>query len=139
MVIESSEAERISQGDAAERINLHSVFCGFCGYNLKHGAVIGRCTECGRAYNARPMVMKGIFQPHAHSFPLVWLLQTCVALPMGIWIILGAVSPVNDWLLILGTITAWLGLMSGATAIRRLRLFIRAVRVHYRVEREEDE
>ena len=61
MVLSENELDRLADEMYLDRRIAHSVYCGECGYNLRTLPYAGRCPECGGEYNARPLIMKGIF------------------------------------------------------------------------------
>src|SRR5262245_47063510 len=47
----------------------HTLYCGVCGYNLKSLPYVYNCPECGNAYSARALSMRGIYRPGDDTFP----------------------------------------------------------------------
>ena len=139
MTLGSDELSRMADQVDVDRTIMQSVFCSRCGYNLRYGKYVGRCTECGHPYNARPLVMKGIFSPQDLRFPLSDIVLALSCPVLGAWIIRGAVNPVNDWLLILGSALVLVGLFYVRSACRDLSRFVRFARIRRRIEAEEEE
>jgi len=69
MAFSRSEIERLADDQYQGRTIHGSVYCGNCGYNLRTLPYVYTCPECGSGYNARPLQMKGIFQPHDAKIP----------------------------------------------------------------------
>lgn len=139
MPLGSGELERMSDEVDINRTLQHSVYCGTCGYNLRFATYVGVCTECGHAYNARPPIMKGIFDPNKVRFPMREILLALVCLVFGGSIIYNGIKPVSDWLLILGAAIVVLGMFYARTGYRELGRFILSLRLRRRIQDEEDE
>lgn len=69
MAFSRTELERIADDQYKDRRIAGAVYCGNCGYNLRTLPYRYNCPECGNDYNARPLTMKGIFQPHEAEIP----------------------------------------------------------------------
>ena len=85
MVIGSYDLERLADDVYKDRRITGSVYCSECGYNLHTLPYVYTCPECGNKYNARPLLMHGIFAPHEIIFPfrdigafLIGALSTCL-------------------------------------------------------------
>lgn len=139
MSLSSDELSRMAEAADADRTILHSVYCGHCGYNLRHGPYVGRCPECGNPYNARPLNMKGIFVPQEVRFPLSGLSLTLFGLVCGGWVIRSGIRLINDWLLILGAALTFLGLYFARATYRDLKRFFHFLRVRRLIENDEDD
>ena len=70
MGMSRSDLERLADDTLKGRILLSSTYCERCGYNLRTLPYVYTCPECGNQYNARPLKMKGIFQPHTTRVPV---------------------------------------------------------------------
>lgn len=138
-MISSDEAEKLADDMLANRRIGHSVYCGQCGYNLRMATYLGRCTECGNEYNARPTVMKGIFWPHDVRFPISDILLSGLCLLMGAAIIRSGINPVSDWAIFGGSIFAILGLLYLREVYRKLKKYIATRGLLKRINAEEDE
>jgi hypothetical protein len=76
-----SDLDRIADDIFKDRLITGSVYCGRCGYNLRTRPYIDRCPECGGEYNARPLVMRGIFTAYDVAFPFeeIFVALICIA------------------------------------------------------------
>ena len=62
----------------------HSVFCDRCGYNLRCLRYVGRCPECGNAYNARPLKLKGIYHAFDLKLPVLDIFVAIISVGIGV-------------------------------------------------------
>jgi hypothetical protein len=85
MGLSQQELERISDDVYKNRRITASTFCGNCGYNLRTLPYVYTCPECGQSYNARPLVMKGIFVPYEVEIPWADFLGGGVFLSGAAW------------------------------------------------------
>ena len=69
MGISNADAEHLADEIYLDRRIVGQVYCGRCGYNLRTLPYKYRCPECGNEYNARPLIMRGVFKPHEMEFP----------------------------------------------------------------------
>lgn len=128
-----------AEGLDTQRTINYSVYCERCGYNLRYGRYIGRCNECGNPYNARPLVMQGVFNPHTHRFPTTDVLLTLLCFGFAYWVIRANINPPVAENLAGAGLFVFLGLLSLPLSIKRLSLFIRSFGVLRRIEQEEDD
>jgi hypothetical protein len=99
-----------------------SVYCGNCGYNLRTLPHVYTCPECGQSYNARPLTMKGIFQPHDAKIPFGDLAAMLLCGVASGWLIAGAISNGSRvWFLIGGA----LGILAIIFLIRARAEFVK--------------
>jgi len=133
------DAERLAESADKDRSILHSLYCANCGFNLRFRKYVDRCPECNSPYNARPTVMKGIFRPDDAVFPVRDIPLILVALGLGLWILVRAFKPVNDWLIILGGGLTLVGLRYSWVKVGEIRRFYRYWRIRQRIKLEEGE
>jgi len=135
----TDELERIADDMWKDRRITSPTYCEKCGYNLRTLPHVHNCPECGSEYNARPLLMKGIFLPQVGMAPIfeTWLIF--------IWAGMGAVvawaSPRPFEPAIWGIIGACAALcaVSLGMAFRGWRKLIRHKMVENRILQEEDE
>ena len=124
MDLSTDELEQLSQDIYSERRISHSIYCGRCGYNLRTLPYVGRCTECGNEYNARPVVRKGIYISTEVTFPFVELVCSMFFTGSGgTWLITGVV-PVVPWKVTFGGACLIGGVISGYLFFQRLRRYL---------------
>jgi len=70
MAMSQSDLDRLADDTYKGHILQSSTYCERCGYNLRTLPYVYTCPECGNEYNARPLKMKGIFQPHTTRVPV---------------------------------------------------------------------
>lgn len=70
MGMSQSDLDRLADDTYKGHILQSSTYCERCGYNLRTLPYVYTCPECGNEYNARPLKMKGIFQPHTTRVPV---------------------------------------------------------------------
>ncbi len=128
-----------AEGLDPDRTITYSVFCERCGYNLHYSTYVGRCNECGNPYNARPLMMKGIFSPHTLRFPLSDMLLAILCLGIAFVMIRAGINPVSPWRLVFGGVFGLFGILYVRLSARLRSHFIRFSRVLRRVRDEEEE
>ncbi len=128
-----------AEGIDPDRTINYSVFCERCGYNLRYSTYAGRCNECGNPYNARPLVMLGIFSPISIRFPSVDMLLAVFCFGLAFIMIAASFNPFNPRALIVGAISAVFGALYTLYSFRQLRRFFRYQRVLARARSEENE
>ncbi len=139
MALGTDELAKMQNRIDARRVIFHSTYCSHCGFNLRHAALIGRCNECGNPYSARPNELEGIFDPTAARFPYWPTAVTPICGAVSVYVLRGAVNPINDWLILLGIVFAGLTLASAFIAFRDVRQLVRAWIIRGRIAREEAE
>jgi hypothetical protein len=102
MVLGSDELERLADDAYRERRMAGTVYCGNCGYNLRTLFYVYRCPECGQEYNARPLVMRGIFLPQNVSPPFVEMFAVVLYGPIAFVLIDGATQPFEPAKFVMG-------------------------------------
>lgn len=131
-------AQLTEQADSGRTLS-HSVYCDHCGYNLRYQVYVGRCPECGHGYNARSLVMQGIFTPQKVEFPLADGLLSIIMLSIGLSLLGYGIAPVQDWMLFGGAVFSAVGSAYLLSAWRKLRRFMRFYRVLRRIQDGEEE
>jgi hypothetical protein len=112
-----------------ERYMHLSAYCGRCGYNLRYQSYVGRCSECGNAYNARPTVRSGIFDQTAARWPGAEFVVLVMSLGGAVFFLLGAIDPPN-WYRLGAAVGC---LMVAALSIRSIARCLGAIRLHRQV------
>ena len=125
MVISSDELERLADDAYKERRIGGTIYCGGCGYNLKTLPYLYQCPECGQEYNARPLVMKGIFLPQITSPPFVDMAAVVFCGPIAFFLIDGATQPFEPAGFVMGLCAAILAVVYFGICIRRWRTLIK--------------
>ncbi len=137
MVLDSYELEKLADDVYKDRRITSSVYCGNCGYNLYTLPFVYTCPECGSAYNARPLVMEGIFVPYEVDFPLRDM-ATTAACGIGTFVFLHkAVNPLNGRWLVLSILFAGLFVVLALHIRTRLRRYFRGLEIARRVAEQE--
>jgi len=137
MSFTDDEIERLAEETADGRI-LESLYCGWCGYNLRHCAVKGACPECGRDYWARRGAMRGIHRVGDVTFPSGDVAWAAFCLLLGYLILRKAFAPANDWLIMIGGVFAVGGLYLAWHAYREIWAYIRYARIEAKIREESD-
>ncbi|MHC4697163.1 MAG: hypothetical protein ACYTFA_10505 [Planctomycetota bacterium] len=104
MSLSRHELEELADDTYRDRRIKGSTFCGRCGYNLRTLPYVYRCPECGNAYNARPLKMKGIFFPQAVYPPVKEMVATAFFSVIGVLLLISAIKPLDQGRLIFGVI-----------------------------------
>ncbi len=86
----------VAEDQYKDRRIVGSVYCGTCGYCLRTLPYVYNCPECGEGYNARPLVMRGIFLPHQAAIPYKEMALTAFCALFAVSAIRVAV-PVFHW------------------------------------------
>ena len=115
------------------------IFCAGCGYNLRHGAIVGRCPECGGPYDARSLSRTGIFSPQDLGLPWGDLLVAAVCAGIGLFALYHAIEERTTWLYAPAAIfLVFMLFFLRATALRTVKFF-RYRALARRVERDSRE
>lgn len=139
MVIGSDELDRIADDIYTDRLITTSVYCGGCGYNLRTLPYVYTCPECGNKYNARPRKMKGIFNPHAVSFPVRDVLLTFGSAFGALVFGSAGVRAPNVASALFAGFFAIMAALSAREAYVGLGRFIKAFSIIRRIEAEEED
>jgi len=139
MVLGTDELERLADDAYKERRIGGTVYCGNCGYNLRTLPYFYRCPECGNEYNARPLVMKGIFLPQNISPPFVDTAAVLFWGPIAFVLIDGATQPFEPTGFAMGILAAVLAVVYLWICIDRWRKAIRSRIILRRINRYEDD
>ncbi len=120
----------MAQAYAGETISA-TTLCGHCYYNLRGLTYDGVCPECGRRYNAAPMVMDGVFIARQTSPPIGQGLMTLVCGFAAVMLLSYTVAWQSVWALILTIVMMIAAERWGTTfykALRNYRGYLAAVR-----------
>lgn len=82
--------------DADRSIHM-DLFCAECGYNLRTLPYVGRCTECGSRYNARPLRMEGIFTSQLAEFPVANVFGALLTWGLVVVLVPFSLQPEDEW------------------------------------------
>jgi len=133
------DLDKLSDDIFKDRRISGSVYCGKCGYDLRTLPYLYQCPECGNAYNARPLVMKGVFLPQ--QTPVPWI--DMLAVPFFGYITYTYISEslaVREYPpLVVGAVAAALGLVYLALVIRKWRTLITGRILLRRIAQSRDE
>ena len=135
----AADLERIAAETYTDRRIRSSVYCGRCGYNLRHLPYIYQCPECGQEYNARPLSMKGIFSPHDVYFPAFDVAILVLLGPLAFSFIYGGVGNGSRTMVFFGIGIGAVALYSAVQGSFRLTKFLRLSAVARRIARAEAE
>lgn len=125
--------------DELERTLAYSVFCDRCGYNLRRLPYVGQCPECANSYNARPLMLKGIYHAFDLKFPLFDIMIVLACVGMGGAMISTSLNPVVDWAIVCGLTFFLLGLALAPTVYRDAARYLRFRRIIRRAQIEEED
>lgn len=133
-----SDLERIADDTWKDRRITSPTFCSKCGYNLRTLPYVHTCPECGGPYNARPLVMKGIFLPQDGLAPVTetWNVLVWAAIAAAIYRL--STKPIEPAVWVVIGVCAGLGLISLRMAYVRWRVLVRHKIVEARILREEE-
>lgn len=127
MALSSTDLDHIADDVYKDRIITGTLYCGNCGYNLHSLPYVHTCPECGNQYNARPLMMKGIFFPHETYFPASELAVVLLLAPIIFVFVWGGINPVEyDRLAFAATLAVIMTLF----AVQGYRRFIRFCKFH---------
>jgi predicted RNA-binding Zn-ribbon protein involved in translation (DUF1610 family) len=84
--LSSRELDALAEDIYRDRRISAPTYCDACGYNLKTLPYVYTCPECGQSYNARPMVMKGIFVAYEAVFPFLDCVATAICALAATWL-----------------------------------------------------
>ncbi len=139
MVLSRHELEELSDDTYRDRRIKESTFCGRCGYNLRTLPFVYRCPECGNAYNARPLKMKGIFFPHAVYPPVKEIVATAFCGVIAVLLLISAIKPLDEGRLVFGVVfTAITGVFAGQV-VHKFQHFFTFWSLSNRIAKEEEE
>lgn len=139
MVLGTDELERLADEAYKERRIGGTVYCGNCGYNLRTLYYVYRCPECGQEYNARPLVMKGIFLPQYTSPPWTDMAAVVFCGPIAFFLIDGATQPFEPVGFIMGLSAAVLTVVYSSICVHRWKALFKTLAILRRIRRYEDE
>jgi len=135
--LSEEDRERLADDIYSDRRITGSIYCGRCGYDLHSLPYIYQCPECGQAYNARPLSMKGIFLPH-HAEPPIREIAAIVVCGFGAVVMLGSgMNPPDIWRLLFGLTLGGFCVLEVGTVWSKFRDFRKARAIRRKIEREE--
>ncbi len=126
-------------GVSPQRHITKSLYCDRCGYSLRYSTLAGRCSECGNPYNARPVLMTGIFSATSVRIPTWEIVVGTILLLFGYRTIRAGVSPMVLWRLVVGGVAIALCMGCAASAISAMRRLIHFRPVMRRIRCREDD
>lgn len=139
MGLNTDEMERLADEMYMQRLITTSTYCGKCGYNLRTLPYTYICPECGQSYNARPLKMKGVFQPHEHEPPTGDAAMGLLSALAALLLIARAFADSDMSLLAMGLVFVALLLLYLIRFVQRLVRYIHACSITRRIERDEAE
>ena len=139
MALSTTELERIADDIYKGRILTLSTYCGECGYNLRTLPYVYTCPECGNAYNARPLMMKGIFIPYRDDPPVRDILSALAFAIATAVIVYGAFKPIDVIRLVIGLFFAAFMVVSAVQAVHKLKRYVLAIQILRRIKQEDGE
>ncbi len=139
MAFGNDELERLADDAYKERRISGTVYCGNCGYNLRTLFYVYRCPECGQEYNARPLVMKGVFLPQNTSPPLADMAAAVLFGAVAYSLIDNATQPFEPVGFVMGLLAAILTVVYFGITLRRGRSYFKCRAIAARIHRYERE
>lgn len=139
MALSTTELERIADDIYRDRLLTLSTYCGDCGYNLKALPYVHTCPECGNQYNARPLLMKGIFLPHAAEFPVGDLFTTLISGAVTGLIGYGAFNPLDAIRIVFGLFFVASTIIFAVQAWGKVKRYAKAIQIIRKIKLEEGE
>lgn len=139
MPLGSEELERLSDEVYSFRRISASTYCSRCGYNLRTLPYVYTCPECGQAYNARPLHMKGIFLPSDHEPPGGQVVMMLFWFALALLTVICAVAAPSRWnwaMLVIGVLFLVTGVGQLMHVLRQLRRYRLARDIARRIEEE---
>ena len=137
MALSRRELDELADDTYHNRRITGSVYCGRCGYNLHTLPYIHRCPECGNAFNARPLQMKGIFFPQAVYPPVKETLATAFFGVIAFLLLTAALKPLDEARLFLGVIFAAITGAFAGRAVQQFQRFLKFRSLSKRIAEEE--
>ncbi len=136
MPLDSGELDRLADDTYKNRVITGFIYCGHCGYNLHSLPYVYTCPECGRQYNARPLIMKGIFSPHNAQLPVSEIAGMLLCLSVAVALIWSGVKDTGTVRIIAGTAIAILGITLGTKAYQRMMQYFKTMAIARQIEAE---
>ena len=127
MGFSNRDLDRLAEDIYKNRRISGSIYCGQCGYNLRTLPYVHRCPECGQGYNARPMSMKGIFNPADAGLPIGDMFAVIFWAVLAYLLIWAGLAPRQTGFLLAGAFPVIMCMIQLALMFRRFNRF-RAVR-----------
>lgn len=134
-----SDLEKIADDTWKDRRITSPTYCSRCGYNLRTLPYVHRCPECGNPYNARVLVMQGIFVPTDGLAPTFETFIVFVWAGMGAVVAYSSPRPFEPAIWGVIGACAVLCAISASMAYRGWRRLIRYKMVEARILREEED
>ena len=138
MGLSTDDLDKLSRDVFSERRIGYSIYCSQCGYNLRSLPYIGRCTECGSEYNARPAVRKGVYISTEVRFPTVELVCVVFFLGSGVLLAIGGHRQVVPAMLTFGFLFLVTGVISAYLFYHRLGQYLHFRWVARHIESDDD-
>lgn len=137
MALDRAELDRLADDTYKNRVITGFIYCGNCGYNLHSLPYVYTCPECGNAYNARPLSMKGIFTPHAAHLPMSEIAGTLVSLLVAGPLIWSGVTNKSPWNLGSGIAIGALAIVLAYKGYRHILRYLKCVEIARRIAAQE--
>ena len=136
-IFSNDQLEKMADDAYKNRKIATSTYCGKCGYNLRTLPYVYVCPECGSAYNARPLAMKGIFVNEQLRLPVREFFLAAVMGALAAVFAVSGVRPTNPAWLALAGLAALISTISFYTGIAQWRQLGHARFVAKRIAEEE--
>ncbi len=137
MPLDIGELDRLADDTYKNRVITGFIYCGHCGYNLHSLPYVYTCPECGQQYNARPLVMKGIFSPHNAQLPVSEIAGMLLCLTVAVGLIWSGVKGSGTVRIIAGAAIGILGITLGSKAYQRTMQYFKTMGIARRIEAED--
>jgi hypothetical protein len=139
MGLSSEELDRLADEMYKQRRITSSVYCGNCGYNLRTLPYNYHCPECGNAYNARPLSMRGIFLPYQYEPPVGDGFYGLICGLGALLLAFRAITKTDPWLMGIAAVFVALTFVFAVKFTRGLLGYIKACSIARRIRLEEEE
>lgn len=125
-------AEDISTGGVIG----HEVHCKVCGYNLQSLPYVYNCPECGSAYNANALDMRGVWRNEEYDFPFGEIFSTFICLLIATVLCFAAVRSADIFSLLYGVAFLVLTGVFGVRSFRTAGNYVHMRAIARRIENE---
>ena len=139
MGLSEEELDRLADEMYLQRRISSPTYCATFGYNLRTLPHVYTCPECGHAYNARPLKMRGIFLPYEYEPPMSDAAATILCAFGAFLLIARGVNPVDQGLLIIGSGFGVLAIVYAVKFVLGMLRYLRARSIARRIEMDEEE